>query len=259
MLIFAQVDFMKAIQDHIYAIGVTFSELAKGKYWLYLLPSLAVGLLFFITSEFISGAFSFADHAAKVPLVGSYLESGVSASKGFLSYIGDFFFQFVILTILSPVYCLLSEKVDNELTGAAFRGGITRILTDFVRMLFILIISMALYFTFMGAWWMISWIVGIEWLDQLVSLLIGAFFLGFSFYDYSLERYQVGTFKSWMFSFENISYMVLTGVIFNLVFYIPVAGVILSPFLATIMSTAVFLKMYQKIPVNTKTKHDETI
>ncbi|MCE3296591.1 MAG: hypothetical protein K0R65_2305 [Crocinitomicaceae bacterium] len=250
---------MKAINDHIYAINVTFRELGKGKFWLYLIPSLAVGLLFFIFAEFVSGMFSFVDKAAEVPLVGSYLNTGVEASKGFFSYIGDFFYQFVILTILSPVYCLLSEKVDNELSGANFSGGIVRILTDLLRMIFIVIISTLLYFTVMGAWWIISWFIGIELLDEIMSLLIGAFFLGFSFYDYSLERYQIGTWKSWMFSFENMGHMLLTGLIFNLLFHIPLIGVIISPFLATIISTAVFLKMHNKISIDPNRVKNETI
>lgn len=246
---------MKALNDHIYAINVTLRELGKGKFWLYLIPSLAVGLLFFITSEFISGMFGFLNKAGDVPVFGSVVEAG----KGFFSYVGDFIYQFVILTILSPVYCLLSEKVDNELSGAGFNGGITRILTDFIRMIFIVVISTFLYFTVMGAWWIISWFIGIDLLDQIMNLLIGAFFLGFSFYDYSLERYQIGTWKSWMFSFENMSYMFITGLIFNLLFYIPLLGVIVSPFLATIISTAVFLKMHKKISPDPNSITDETL
>lgn len=250
---------MKALNDHIYAINVTFRELGKGKFWLYLIPSVAVGILFFMTSGFISGIFGFLNKAADVPLVGSYLNTGVEAGKGFFSYVGDFIYQFVILTILSPVYCLLSEKVDNELSGANFNGGIVRILTDFIRMIFIVVISTALYFTFMGAWWIISWFIGIDVLDQVMNLLIGAFFLGFSFYDYSLERYQIGTWKSWMFSFEHIGYMLITGLIFNLLFHVPVLGVLVSPFLATIISTAVFLKMHHKIPLDPNRVKNETI
>ncbi len=250
---------MKAINDHIYAINVTFRELAKGKFWLYLIPSVAVGLIFFVTSEFVSGMFGFLNKAASVPLVGSYLETGVEAGKGFFSYIGDFIYQFIILTLLSPVYCLLSEKVDNELSGASFNGGFIRIMTDFVRMIFIVIISTALYFTCMAAWWVLSWIIGVAWLDQVMNLLIGAFFLGFSFYDYSLERYQVSTWKSWMFSFEKMGYMLLTGLIFNLLFQVPVLGVIVSPFLATIISTAVFLKMHNKISLDPNRVTNETI
>lgn len=239
---------MKAINDHIYAITVTFQELGKGKFWLYLIPSLAIGLIFWIISEFIGSIFSFLNYAEEFPVVGSWLGTGVSVTKGFFSYVGDLFYQFVILTVLSPVYCLLSEKVDNTVTGAKFNGGFTRIVTDFIRMIFIVIISLILYIVAFLVWWTLSWILGLGVLDQFMNLFIGAFFLGFSFYDYSLERYNIGTWKSWMFSFEKMGYMLLTGIIFNFSFQIPFFGVILSPFLTTIISTVVFLKMHQKIP-----------
>jgi CysZ protein len=239
---------MKAINDHIFGINQSLLILKEGKYWLYLIPSLAIGLLFWFVGQFLSEFFDFLNNFDKVPLIGSYLSSGVEVSKGFFSYLGDFFYQFVILTLLSPVYCLLSEAVDNKLSGANFSGGLVRILTDLLRMIFIVFFSTIFYFTLMAAWWMISWIIGLAFLDEIMNLLIGAFFLGFSFYDFSLERYNVSNWKSWMFSFEKISHMLLTGIIFNLIFLIPFVGVIFSPFLVTIISTAVFLKMNNKIP-----------
>lgn len=239
---------MKAINLHVEAVVLSFKELGKGNFWLYLVPSLAIGLCFWIFSEMVSGFFGFLDYASDVPLVGSYLNSGVQATKGFFGFLGDFIYEFFILTILSPVYCLLSEAVDEKLTGQKFPFDFGRLVLDFFRMILIVIISTFLYFTLLGTWWMLSWILNLDILDKAVSMLISAFFFGFSFYDFSLERYKIGTWKSWGFSFENISYMVLTGLIFVLLFEIPFVGVMMAPFLSTIICTIVFLKMHQKIP-----------
>lgn len=241
---------MKAINDHIFAIKLAFEELGKGKFWLYLIPAVAIAVAFWFLTSFISGIFSFLDSATEVPLVGDYLGSGVKATKSFFSYIGGFFYEFVILTILSPVYCLLSEKVDNTLTKSSFDGGIGRIITDLFRAIFIVIISLILYIMVISIWWFLAWITGFHLLDQIIYFLIAAFFLGFSFYDYSLERYNIGTWKSWMFSFDNIFYMVITGGLFHLIFQIPIAGTLFAPFIISIVSTIVFLKMNQKLPLN---------
>jgi CysZ protein len=239
---------MKAINDHIYAIKLSFDELMKGKYWLYLIPSILISLFFMFLYGFIAAIFSFLDYANDVPLVGTYLGAGVSSVTAVSSSIGDFIYQFFILTVLSPVYCLLSEKVDNSIAGSKFDGGIVRIMTDLIRAIFVVIVALILNLFFMIIWWFFAWFTGFHSLDEIVYFLINAFFIGFSFYDYSLERYEIGTFGSWGFGFKNISYMVITGGLFSLFFKVPYFGVILSPFFLTIVSTIVFLKMHNKIP-----------
>lgn len=241
---------MRAIHDHLFALTKTFEDLAKGNYWLYLIPSLIIGLVFWLITSAVSGFFGFLNHANEVPLLGEYLSSGVQATKGFFAYIGDFIYQFFILTILSPVYCLLSEAVDERMTGKKFPFDLGRLIVDFFRMLLIVLISTVMYVTFLGAWWMLSWILGLGFLDQIMSLLIAAFFFGFSFYDYSLERYKIGVGKSIVYSFDKFLYMMLTGILFTLFFQIPFVGVILTPFLTTIVSTIVYLKTEQKLSTN---------
>jgi CysZ protein len=240
--------FMKAINDHIYATKLCFDLLMKGKYWLYLLPSFIISLIFVSIYTLFSSIFSFLDYANDVPLVGSYLGTGVSAITSVFAYAGELFYQFFILTILSPVYCLLSEKVDNNVAGSKFDGGIVRIMTDLIRAVFIVIVALFLNLIFICLWWLFAWFTGFHLLDEIMYFLIGAFFIGFSFYDFSLERYEIGTFGSWGFGFKNMSYMFITGGLFSLFFKVPYFGVLLSPFLLTIISTIVFLKMHNKIP-----------
>ena len=244
---------MRAINDHIFSINLAFQELMKGKFWLYLLPSLFISLFFWLVSGVLGSIFGFLNHADSVPLIGSYLDTGIQSGKSFFSYLGDLFYEFVILTILSPVYCLLSEKVDNTVSGAKFNGGIIRILTDLLRAIFIVFISMILYFLLMATWWIFSWVIGFHILDEIIYFVIAAFFLGFSFYDYSLERYQIGTVKSWGFGFNNILYMVLTGSIFHLMFQVPFVGILFAPFFSSIISTIVYLKMHHKISKENQT------
>ena len=234
---------MKAINAHIEAFSICFRELGKGRFWLYLIPSVIIGIVFFLLFEMVSGIFSFLDYASDVPVLGSF----VQGTQGFFSYIGDFIYQFVILTLLSPVYCLLSESVDEKLTGQKFPFDLGRLILDFFRMILIVLLSTVLYFVALGLWWIISSILNLDLLDGAMNSIISAFFFGFSFYDYSLERYQIGTGKSWGFAFRNLLHMILTGLIFTLSFKVPLIGVIIAPFFATIISTIVFLKMHDKI------------
>ena len=87
-------------------------------------------------------------------------------------------------------------------------------------------------------------------LDELIYFLITSFFIGFSFYDFSLERYGVGFFGTIEFGFDKMAYMLVTGFLFSLIYLIPQLGLIFAPFLITIISTVVYLKLKDKIPHN---------
>lgn len=234
---------MKAIQDHIYAIKATFETLAKGRLLLFFLPGLIVGLLFslvFATTTVVSES---AETLDAVPLVGGAAASAVKGTLGVLDAILLELFKFIVLTLLSPFNCILSEKFDNHLTGNTFNGGFLRIMNDVLRAILIVFLALLFEFFFLGAWWFVSWLIGLQVLNPVVYFIISSFFMGFAFYDFSLERYGIGTFPSWRVAFSNRLHMVITGGLFTLLFAIPFAGVILAPILVTMISTAAYLKM----------------
>jgi CysZ protein len=107
-----------------------------------------------------------------------------------------------------------------------------------------------LNFLAMFIWYILALIFNFHVLDNIIYFVIGAFFIGFSFYDFSLERYGVGFFGTVEFGFERMLYMLLTGSVFSLIYMIPLVGLILAPFFVTILSTIVYTKMNQKIPQN---------
>lgn len=242
---------MNAFSDHIFAIKRAWDELSKGKFWVYLIPAIGISLIFLLVYGLIRMIFGAIDLLGIIPFIGPYIESGVQGIQSLVRFIMMESHAFIILTVLSPVNCLLSEKVDNEVTGARFSGGILRILTDLLRTVVIVLAALFLNLLMMGLWWMISSITGFHALDEPVYFLIGAFFLGFSFYDFSLERYSIANFGSWQFGFSNASYMLVTGALFLLIFNIPFVGVVLAPFFVTICSTIVYLKLSNRIPQTT--------
>jgi hypothetical protein len=176
---------MEAFNQHIAALKIAFEHLSKGKYWLYLIPSLVISLLFAGVFGLFSLLTNWSDATDSVPLIGSYVASGLKSAIQFSNAITTEIYKFFILTLLSPISCLLSEKVDNETTGSIFSGGITRILTDIVRAIFIVIVALFFNFLAMGIWWFLAWITGFHALDEIAYFLIASFFIGFSFYDFS--------------------------------------------------------------------------
>ena len=124
---------MNAINDHFFALKLSVLQLAKGKIWLYIIPPVAVALFFYSIFAFFHNISEGAEVAKKLPWVGEYVTTGVQKTIGFMVWITDEFYKFFILTLLSPINCLLSEKVDNEVTGAKFDGGFVRVMKDWSK------------------------------------------------------------------------------------------------------------------------------
>jgi len=245
---------MKAIQHHIYAIKTSFDALSKGKYLTFFIPGLLIGLFYYWVFSSTEELKESATSLDGVPIVGEYLVSGVQGFIGFWQAFFLIIFQFFVLTILSPFNSILSEKFDADLTGRKFETGFVRILNDLLRAILVAIIALVLELIFMAVWWILHWFPLIGLLDPIMKFLISSFFFGFAFYDYSLERHNIGTFKSLGFAFSKMGYMILSGSIFTLIFMIPIVGIILAPVLVTLFSTGAYIKLNEKTGTPTQTQ-----
>ncbi|MGB0915662.1 MAG: hypothetical protein ACPGVI_06290, partial [Crocinitomicaceae bacterium] len=116
-----------------------------------------------------------------------------------------------------------------------------------------------LEFAFMGIYWIISWFIGFEILDNIVYFCIAAFFFGFSFYDFALERYEAGVFSSLGFAFSKPLTMILTGGVFLAIYNIPIIGIPAAPVITLMVSTMVYLYISKKINATTNINDQKAI
>jgi CysZ protein len=234
---------MKSIQHHLYGIKATFEALSKGKFLLFFVPTVVAALLYYMVF------YSVDDYRSDGGFFGTIWNWIIDFAEWIMLVI----FQFVVLTLLSPFNAALSEKFDEELTGKKFDSGIIKFLNDFLRMILVVVIALTLELFFSA----ILWVIGIflpESIEIVLSFILTSFFFGFAFFDFSLERHGVSTIASLGFAFSRFSYMVFTGAIFSLLFMIPIAGIILAPILATMISTAVYTKMHEQPATPPETK-----
>ena len=232
---------MKVLTDHWKAILKSFDLLANGNFLLYFLP----GIIGAIVAGFISAIFSWIfggiSLVGYLPWVGDAAESGVNTFYGWVEATGYFIYSFVILTLFSPFNSMLSEKLDNKLTGHTFDGGFARIISDIVRTIGVLIVGMILNMTIIYLWNLISEPFNGDVLSPYITFIITSFFIGFNSYDFSLERYQVSIGESWKFAFKKPLYMILTGLLFTLTLSIPYIGLILAPVILTMIATIIYI------------------
>lgn len=155
---------------------------------------------------------------------------------------------FTVLTLFSPFNTHLSERLDAELTGQEFDHSWIRFFNDFIRMLFVVLLALVTQLAFLLGYWSFSWIFNSDLLDSIVYFTFSAFFFGFSFYDFSLERYGKRIFDTFNYGFSNPLKTLLTGSIFLLIYKIPHLGIALAPVLAVMISTIVYLYDAGKLP-----------
>jgi CysZ protein len=248
---------MKAFKFHINAIKITIEQLSKGRFLAFFIPALVLTIVYWYFEYNLTRASSIASWFSSLPWVGEYLDTGITYSFSALDWFLTQVYIFVVLTVLSPVNTYLSEKLDGRLTGFDIKFDILRFINDFFRMLFIVILAIIMELFFMAIYWLLSKIFGLGFIDNVMYFMIAAFFFGFSFYDYSLERYGVGVSGTIGYAFKNMLTMILTGTIFLLLFKIPYVGIPIAPGIAVMVATIVYLYRENKYPVKTDIKSTE--
>ncbi|WP_341899756.1 hypothetical protein [Fluviicola taffensis] len=237
---------VQAFKHHWTGIEQVTKALLKGKFLWFFVPGLIVGLIYFYfqwqAHRVQEGITNVAD---AVPVVGSAISWLADGVFGIFDLITSEFYKFVILVILSPVNCILSEKFDSYLTGKEYKFDLVRLFNDFLRMILIVISALFMEYIFLAIWWVFSWILP-DFIGEALFFLIASFFVGFSFYDYSMERYGLNFFRSWGMGFSRMSYMLITGGIFTLMIKIPAVGIIAAPVLITMLSTATYILLNKK-------------
>lgn len=209
---------------------------------MYFIPGTVAALMFLSTYTLVTEISQIFSFVGNIPLIGSFLLEGISQTFGLINVLIMQLYVFFVLTILSPFNTLLSEALDSQLTGKKYSFSISQVISDFLRMVLIVIVSLSIEFFLMGIWWIISWFVPFAFIDKIVYTVITAFFFGFSFYDYNLERYKQGPMNSLKYVWKNKITTILTGLTFLFIYYIPFIGVLFAPVITTMVATVVYLK-----------------
>ncbi|NOZ34364.1 MAG: hypothetical protein GXO80_03580 [Chlorobi bacterium] len=149
------------------------------------------------------------------------------------TYLGGY----LIVIILSPLFSVISEKTEKILThgNSDYPFEIKQFFRDVFRGIGIAIRNvlfetgiMILIFT---AGFILSFI---SWIGVIFMFLITSYFYGFSYMDYSNERYKRNIKESVSFMRKYKWVAVVNGSLFALVLFIPYIGVALSAFVAVI-------------------------
>ncbi|MBI1835774.1 MAG: hypothetical protein HYR91_00765 [Flavobacteriia bacterium] len=236
---------MKTFQYHYKALKIILEQFSKGKFIVYFFPSIFITLLYYGIQDILNRFITTSDNET--------INETTTVIISALKFIASQFYMFFILILLSPINATLSKKLDTSLTGSVHTSSFTEILNNILRMIFIFIIIIFFEFIILGLWWLLSFIIStaipsFQLINPIIYYLVAAFFMGFSFYDYNLERYNQSTRRSLKFASNYLVSMSFTGAIFLLLKEIPYIGYIIAPIIATMIATIVYLYSIKKLP-----------
>ncbi|TLX71168.1 hypothetical protein E9993_21105 [Labilibacter sediminis] len=174
--------------------------------------------------------------------------------SGFLSSVIHFFMHFVIrmlfvilfayiggyiiIILLSPVFAFLSEKIETILTGKEYPFNFNQFIKDIWRGVRLALRNLGIELLLTLVLFIISFIPVVGLFTSITLFFISAYFYGFSFIDYSLERKQMNISESVAFVKTNKGLAIGNGSVFSLVLLIPFIGVLISGFISIISLTA---------------------
>lgn len=143
--------------------------------------------------------------------------------------------KYIVLILLSPVMAFLSERTEEIITGNSYPFVLKQFIKDIWRGIivatrnFVLEMSMTIVLLLIGLFLPI--------VSPFVSILlffIGAYFYGFSTFDYINERKHRGIKESVRYLRTNKGAVIGNGSMLSLFMLIPIIGTIYGPLNATV-------------------------
>lgn len=153
---------------------------------------------------------------------------------------------YIILVVMSPVFSWLSERAEAHLTGRShpfclrqFVWEISRgILVALRNLFFQLLLSVLFFFC--------SFIPVIGLLAPLAIFFTSAYFYGFSFIDYAIERKHFNVRQSVRYVNKNIGLVTGIGVVFALSLMIPWLSLVACCFVSLLSVIAATIAVHEE-------------
>ena len=163
-------------------------------------------------------------------------------SKFFTAVIYFYTYKYIVLGLFSPFLSNYSEKVETFYQGKIFKFSLYKNLKFFLRGIGISSINFIIELLFVGFFFFLGILLPFKSVFYVLSILVQCFFIGYSFADYYYERKEYGVKKSLKEALNNVVTITLIGIVFILIFSIPVIGILYGPMYCTGVTTLYLLK-----------------
>lgn len=190
-------------------------------YWYALFPIFLMPLVFFFGNNLLHRPMNEEAHTMfDITLLAFRLLLEISLSMLFMH-----FAKFIVVVLMSPVLTHLSSKTERLLTGKSHPFDARQFMKDLIR---------AIYIAFRNLLWQYAFILIIVIISlvgwgsvksspiALCIYIITAYYYGFSFMDYTLERRKLTVGKSVVFVRQHRGLAFSIGMFYSLMLFVPV-------------------------------------
>lgn len=166
--------------------------------------------------------------------------------KVLLFFIFSAFLKFIVLIICSPIMALLSERVDEILSGNKFPFSFRQLLLDIFRSLRVTFRTLFFQTLLFIVCIFIGWIPIIGAIVVPFLWITGFYFMGFNMMDYTYERRKMNISAGAKFTRSHKGIAIGNGMIFSLLLWIPFLGISLAPVLSVVAATLATINAMEK-------------
>jgi CysZ protein len=146
-------------------------------------------------------------------------------------------FKYILLTIASPIYAYISERTAEILTGQSYPFSINQLIKDILRGIRLSLRNIFKQTILTLLLLALSFIPVLGIFTAVLIFFIDAYYYGFAMLDYNCERKKMNYQQSLIFVKAHRGLAIGNGVVFYLLFLIPVLGIILGAPLSAIAAT----------------------
>lgn len=158
-------------------------------------------------------------------------------------------YKSLLLMILSPILSYVSERVEYHLTGKKYNFTMKDNIAFIGRSIDIGFRSFIKQMIGSCLIMLLGFIFPINLSIPLLIFILQGYFTGFSFMDYTLERYKLSTSASLMFLKKQRVCSAVSGIIFTLLFFIPFFGIFIAPLVTCVAVTKITVELLNDKPM----------
>ena len=128
---------------------------------------------------------------------------------------------YVVIILMSPLLAYLSEKTEQILTGNEYSVGISQMIKDIVRGIFMALRNLFMELILLVIMFLVGFIPVIGWLGTIIVFFVSAYFYGFSFIDFNNERQKLSISESVRVVRKYKWVAIGNGLVFSLFLLVP--------------------------------------
>jgi len=266
-------ELFRAIGNCFRAVPLLFE---KGLWHYFLYPILVWGLvwlgsiwLFAQLAEYISAWVNNQLDVNSIPDSGSWLSFAKPFLTGYFSLIlgwvlkllfwmvSGTLMKYVLLILLSPLFSLLSESIEEKLTGKKYPFNGLQLLKDIFRGIGVSLRNMFLEYLFIAVCFLLTILFPpLVILTAPFLLFVSWYYIGFTMLDYNFERHRMSISQSAAFTRQHKGTAIGIGMVYAFFMILPLfMGIFFGPVLAVSGATLCFLEIKQLMPIDSATSN----